>query len=76
MYKSIIDKGKIPIKIVNTATETRTKDAQIVTVTLSKLRELQKRKEDLSELRVFVIDEADVYFDKTADIADLKNVVE
>ena len=76
MYKSIIDKGKIPIKIMNTASGAITKDAQIVTVTLSKLRELQKRKEDLSELRVFVIDEADVYFDRTSDIEDLKKVVE
>ena len=76
MYKSIIDKGKIPIKILNTATDTRTKDVQIVTVTLSKLREFQKRKEDFSELRVFVIDEADVYFDRESDINDLKKVVE
>ena len=45
-------------------------------VTLKKLQEMIKReKVDFSALRVFVIDEADIYFTDATDNETLKNIV-
>ena len=76
-YSSVLSKGEVPITIQNTAVSKKYNNAHIITVTLKKLQELQtKDKIDLTQLRVFVVDEADVYFATDLNYTDLKKCID